>query len=120
MSSNLSRPAKAGSFRRSLSGGKMTMRYGIWAALILGSAWLLTNVYAEDTVKSGTPVGEYLPGPFQVLNVTGANKGKKFSLYCSNGSNPVAAIFAREASPAVAKLLKQLDDATVKNSGAKM
>ena len=54
------------------------------------------------------------------LNVTGEHAGKKACLYCSNGGNPVAVVFAREATPAVAKLLKQLDDATVKNAKADM
>jgi hypothetical protein len=96
------------------------LRYGISAAVVFGSALLLTGVYAGGTVKSGPQVEETLPGPFHPLNVTGAAKGKKHCLYCSNGANPVACVFAREATPAVAKLLKQLDDATLKNGKASM
>jgi hypothetical protein len=71
-------------------------------------------------VKSGPQTGQDVPGPFHPLNVTGASAGKKACLYCSNGGNPVAVVFAREATPAVAKLLKQLDEATVKNAKAEM
>ena len=71
-------------------------------------------------MKSGPKTGEEVPGPFHPLNVTGENAGKKACLYCSNGGNPVAVVFAREATPAVAKLIKQIDDATVKNNKANM
>jgi len=65
-------------------------------------------------------MGQEVPGPFHPLNVTGSAAGKKNCLYCSNGGNPVAVVFAREATPAVAKLLKQLDEATVKNAKSEM
>src|SRR5437879_4926268 len=96
------------------------LRYGISALLVVGSALLLTSVYAGGTVKSGPQVGQDVPGPFAPLNVTGAKAGTKNCLYCSNGANPVAVVFAREATPAVAKLLKQLDEATLKNAKAEM
>lgn len=94
------------------------LRKGLLMAAFLGSAMLV--VAQSGPVKSGTPSGEEVPGPFHPLNVTGENAGRKACLYCSNGVNPVAVVFAREATPEVAKLLKQLDDATVKNSGASM
>lgn len=96
------------------------LRYGIFAAVVLGSALLVTGVNAGGAVKSGPKVGEDVPGPFHPLNVTGEAKGKKACLYCANGENPVAVVFAREATPAVAKLLKLLDTATAKNGDAKM
>jgi hypothetical protein len=73
-----------------------------------------------DSIKSGPPVGEDLAGPFHPLNINGAAAGKKHCLYCENGSNPVAMIFARETSPALTDLCKQLDSACAKNSGCKM
>src|SRR5260370_37872992 len=96
------------------------LRKGLLAIAILGSAMLMAVAQPTSVVKSGPKVGEEVPGPFHPLNVTGANAGKKACLYCSNGGNPVAVVFAREATPEVAKLLKQLDDATVKNGKAEM
>ena len=95
------------------------LRYGMCAAMVLGVTLLVANAQ-EGSVKSGPQVGKDVPGPFHPLNVTGESAGKKACLYCSNGVNPVAVVFAREANPAVAKLLKQLDEATVKNAGKDM
>ena len=96
------------------------LRYGMFAAVALGCVMLLSSVYAGGTVKSGPQAGQEVPGPFHPLNVTGTSAGKKACLYCANGASPVAVVFAREATPEVAKLLKQLDDATVKNAKAEM
>jgi hypothetical protein len=73
-----------------------------------------------DSVKSGPQVGEDLAGPFHPLNINGKAAGKKHCLYCENGNAPVAMIFARETSPALTSLCKQLDSACAKNSGCKM
>jgi hypothetical protein len=94
--------------------------YRMLAATVLGFVVLMTSVYAGGALKSGPQTGQDVPGPFHPLNVTGESAGKKACLYCSNGGNPVAVVFAREATPAVAKLLKQLDEATVKNAKAEM
>jgi hypothetical protein len=98
------------------------LRFGIAMFAFAVSALVLNSVIAQSggSVKSGPQVGQELPGPFHPLNVTGENKGKKHCLYCENGGNPVAVVFAREATPEVAKLLAQLDEATNKNSKAKM
>ncbi len=92
----------------------------MFAATALGLVVLMTSVHAGGALKSGPQTGQDVPGPFHPLNVTGESKGKKACLYCSNGANPVAVVFAREATPAVAKLLKQLDEATAKNAKAEM
>src|SRR5271165_3880508 len=81
---------------------------------------LAAGVYAGGTAKSGPQVGQEVPGPFHPMNVTGEAAGKKNCLYCANGANPVVAVFARNANPEVAALLKKLDQATVKNSKAGM
>jgi hypothetical protein len=94
--------------------------YRMLAATVLGSVVLLTSVYAGGALKSGPQSGQEVPGPFHPLNVTGEKAGQKSCLYCSNGGNPVAVVFAREATPAVAKLLKQLDEETAKNAKANM
>ena len=86
----------------------------------LAALLLVTGVFAEGTVKSGPQVGQEVPGPFHPMNVTGEQAGKKNCLYCSNGPNPVAVVFARGVNPQVATLLKKLDEATAKNSKANM
>jgi hypothetical protein len=84
------------------------------------AALLVTGVSAEGTIKSGPQVGQEVPGPFHPMNVTGEQAGKKSCLYCSNGGNPVAVVFARSVTPQVGTLLKQLDQATEKNGKASM
>jgi hypothetical protein len=88
--------------------------------MVLGCVVMLTSVQAGGAVKSGPQAGQEVPGPFHPLNVTGASAGKKNCLYCANGGNPVAVVFAREATPEVATLLKQLDEATLKNAKIEM
>jgi hypothetical protein len=85
------------------------------AALLVASA-----VYADAPLKSGPQVGQEVPGPFHPMNVTGEQAGKKNCLYCANGGNPVAVVFARNVNPQVATLLKKLDEATLKNEKANM
>jgi len=99
-----------------------TMKTQRFAALGLAFALLASTVLAEDTktVNSGPKVGSELAGPFHPLNVTGAKAGKKHCLYCENGNNPVAMIFAREVTPNLKKLIKKIDDCTAKNSGCEM
>jgi hypothetical protein len=65
-----------------------------------------------DPLQSGPQVGQKVPGPFAPLNLTGSNAGEKCCQYCKNGSLPVVAVFAREATPAVIQLLKTIDQAT--------
>jgi len=84
-------------------------------------ALLATAVIAADpAIKSGPQVNEKLAGPFHPLNINGAKAGEKNCLYCENGNNPVAMIFARETSPTLTKLIKKIDEATMKNKGAEM
>ena len=82
--------------------------------LFVGSA------FAADTVKSGPQVGEKVPGPFHPLNVNGEMAGKKHCLFCQNGSNPVAMIFARDVDENLIALIKKIDATTAANSEAKM
>ena len=96
------------------------MKRALVVGLVLGSALGVAGVFAEGTAKSGPGVGQDVPGPFHPLNVTGESAGQKACLYCSNGGNPVAVVFAREINADVTSLLKKLDEATVKNSKASM
>jgi hypothetical protein len=73
---------------------------------------LTAPVLAAGTAKSGPQVGTKVPGPFEPLNVTGPDAGKKACLYCRNGTRPVVMIFAREMTPQLLDLLKRVDVAT--------
>lgn len=86
----------------------------------LAGALLVGAVFAAETFKSGPQLNEDVPGPFHPFNVTGKAAGKKNCLYCQNGANPVAVIFAREVTPEVKKLIKTLDDCTAKNDECRM
>jgi hypothetical protein len=91
-------------------------------ALGLAAALLTSLAVAEDikAIKSGPQVGEELAGPFHPTNINGSAAGKKHCLYCENGANPVAMIFARELTPELKKLITKLDQCTDKNSDCKM
>ncbi len=81
---------------------------------------LTSILVAAEPLKSGPQVGDTVPGPFHPLNINGEKAGQKNCLYCSNGDNPVAMVFAREVSEPLTKLIKKLDTATAKNSDCKM
>ena len=94
------------------------MKFRLFAAALAAAA-LTLPAFAGD-VKSGPQAGEKVPGPFHPINVNGEHKGEKFCLFCVNGENPVAMVFAREASPELVKLIKKLDEATAKNKEKSM
>ncbi len=77
-------------------------------------------VIAAEGLKSGPQPGETLAGPFHPLNINGDKAGEKNCLYCSNGSNPVAMIFAREPNENLTKLITKIDACTAKNDDCKM
>lgn len=95
-------------------------KYRIATAAFAFLALVVGGVYAAEKLASGPQVGQEVPGPFHPLNVTGESAGQKACLYCKNGSNPVAMVFAREVSDPLTKLIKKIDAATLKNKDAKM
>jgi hypothetical protein len=98
----------------------MKLAFRLFAAA-LASVVLFNGLSADEAIKSGPQVGEKLAGPFHPLNINGDAAGKTHCLYCQNGENPVAMVFARSAdAPTTAKLIKALDKATVSNSKAEM
>jgi hypothetical protein len=86
----------------------------------LSLALLTGTLFATEALKSGPQAEEKVPGPFHPLNVTGKAAGEKNCLFCQNGPNPVAVVFAREVTPEVTKLIKKLDGCTIKNSECRM
>jgi hypothetical protein len=92
----------------------------ILAAAVLTLGLVVGAGVAGGALKSGPQTGERIPGPFHPLNVTGAAAGKKHCLVCEHGTSPVAMVFARQVSPPLTKLIKQLDGATAKNAAVNM
>lgn len=88
-------------------------RLGFIPLVVVG---FFVNAAVAADVKSGPQVGEKAPGPLHPLNCTGDHEGEKYCLYCKYGDNPVAAIFARQVSPEVIRLIKKIDQATGKNN----
>ena len=87
----------------------------------LAAVALVAGFAVAAELKSGPQTGEKVPGPFHPLNINGEKAGQKNCLYCQNGPNPVAVVFARSTEePAVAKLLKKLDDATAAHTKCEM
>lgn len=93
------------------------MKKSVVLALVLA---VVGAAFAAEALVSGPQVGQKVPGPFHPLNVTGTNAGEKFCLFCSNGQNPVAMIFAREPSQQLTELIKKIDACTSKNEDCKM
>ncbi len=84
-------------------------------AMVIGVA----QADPDASLKSGPQVGKS-PGPFSPLHCNGAGEGNKACLVCSNGSNPVAMVFARNVDENLTKLIKKIDETTQKNSAASM
>jgi hypothetical protein len=91
-----------------------------FAAALLVSAVVAADRNQSAKLESGPQVDQTVPGPFHPLNVTGKAAGEKHCLYCENGDNPVAMIFARENSPELAALIKKIDAVTEQNKNHEM
>lgn len=78
--------------------------------LAAGVVVALSGVVVAADFKSGPQTGESVPGPFNVLNVTGPDAGESNCQFCKNGNNPVVMIFSRSTdNAALTKLVKQVD-----------
>jgi len=95
---------------------KMTL----FVAAAVAVAALTGVTLAGGQVKSGPQAGEKVPGPFHPLNCSGKMEGKKHCLYCENGTSPVVMIFARDTSPELTRLIKQVDASTAKHQDVNM
>jgi len=87
--------------------------------VLVAVAFVLSVASAAD-LKSGPQVGEKVPGPLHPLNCSGDHAGERYCLYCKYGTSPVAAIFARQISPELTRLIKRIDQATEKNKERNM
>ncbi len=74
---------------------------------ILVAAASLIAVTAYAAVESGLKAGSS-PSPFQVVDVTGPNKGKELCYRCQYGSAPVMAAFINGDTAKAGKLLTDM------------
>jgi hypothetical protein len=96
----------------------MLQRIAVGTFLALGL--LAGGIGAAEALKSGPQVGTDVPGPFHPVNINGEQAGQRFCLYCVNGTNPVAMVFAREVTQPVTTLIKKIDTANGKYADKKM
>ncbi len=75
----------------------------------------LSAAFGAEPLQSGLQAGEKITAIFEPLNVTGEFAGQPHCLVCENSVNPVAMVFARNATEAVLKLVAQLDKATARH-----
>ncbi len=81
-------------------------------------ALLSSGIALAGSIPSGPQVGERVPGPFKVLNVTGPEAGQTSCQYCNHGTRPVAVIFTKVITPEIAQLVKKIDTLTRVNKDA--
>jgi hypothetical protein len=81
-------------------------------------ALLSSGIALAGSIPSGPQVGEKVPGPFKVLNITGPEAGQTSCQYCNHGTRPVAVIFTKAITPEVAQLIKKIDTITAVNKAA--
>jgi hypothetical protein len=91
-------------------------KYPIAAVLVLAFA----GIALAEPVTSGPQAGQKVPGPFAPLHANGPDAGRKVCLYCKNGANPVAMIFARSLNPELVSFIKKIDAATAAHADCRM
>lgn len=80
--------------------------------LLAVAAGLLAGTAPAADPESGPKPGKTVPS-FTPLNVTGPAAGDRACPVRRHGAHPVAAVFARDLTPAVTKLVRKLDAAAV-------
>lgn len=81
------------------------MRNWKLGVFIAAASALAVTAYAA--VESGLKLGA-MPSPFQVVDVTGPNKGKELCYRCQYGASPVIAAFVNGEASKSAKLLTDM------------
>jgi len=79
---------------------------------LVAAAWLIAGPAAGADLESGPAPGKAVPS-FTPLNVTGPAAGDFACPVRRFGAAPVAAVFARDLTPAVAGLVKKIEAAAV-------
>jgi RNA polymerase sigma factor (sigma-70 family) len=70
--------------------------------------------------QSGLQPGERVSDMVYPVHATGPGAGKRWSMVCKYGRNPVVLIFARELSPPLVRLIKRIDAATARGVGHRL
>lgn len=90
---------------------------------ILSVAFVASAMFAGALIaaelKSGLQPGD-APPAYNVKDATGPNEGKSLCYRCKYGARPVVNIFAREMTPEVVALVKEIDGVVGKNEDKKM
>jgi hypothetical protein len=94
------------------------MRHVIGLAFYLAFIFTIASpaLFGQE-LKSGPQTGEFLPGPFHVLNLNGPHASNPHCLVCEYGLGPVVIVFTRDVSK-VAGLLQKLDEAVASHQRA--
>ena len=91
----------------------------ILSVAFVASAMFAGALFAAEALKSGLQPGD-APPPYTVRDITGPNEGTSLCYRCKFGGRPVVNIFAREMTPEVIALVKQIDETVGKNEEKKM
>ena len=90
---------------------------------ILSVAFVVSAMFAGVLIaaelKSGLQIGDRPPA-YNVKDITGPSEGTSLCYRCKFGDRPVVNIFAREMTPEVIALVKQIDGIVGKNEEKKM
>lgn len=90
---------------------------------ILSVAFVASAMFAGALIaaelKSGLQIGDRPPA-YNVKDITGPSEGTSLCYRCKFGDRPVVNIFAREMTPEVVALVKQIDGVVSKNKDKKM
>lgn len=87
--------------------------------LVLAGVVAVSAAEKSEKVESGLKPGTFVPA-FNVRDVTGPLKGETLCYRCRYGSKPVVNIFAREITPELTALIKDVDKQVEKNKDKKM
>lgn len=90
----------------------------ILSVAFVASAMFAGALFAAE-LKSGLQPGDDIPA-YNVKDCTGPSEGKSLCYRCKYGARPVVNIFAREMTPEVVALVKQIDELVGKNEEKKM
>lgn len=84
--------------------------------LAVAATSLLAVAAFAAPMASGLKPGQGV-NPFQVVDVTGPNKGKQLCYRCAYGGNPVVAAFVKPNAPETAAVLEGVDKLTKQHNG---
>ncbi len=88
-------------------------------ALVLAGFVAVSAAEKSDKIESGLKLGAFPPA-FNVRDITGPEKGETLCYRCKFSSKPVVNIFAREITPELTALIKNVDMQVEKNKDKKM